>query len=197
MTMERWTRSVLRRRRLVLALWLVVLAVSALASSRLGDLLTNRFTLPGTDTQRAEQILEDHFDQKSTGSFSLVVESPGRASALVPQVRLAAERASGELPTSRVVAVAPVSPDVVLAQLVSELAPADAKGHTDEMREAAGAIPGATLYLTGQAAIEHDLDPVFAEDLQKGELIAVPIALLILVFTFGTRRACSRSRSRW
>jgi RND superfamily putative drug exporter len=42
------------------------------------------------------------------------------------------------------------------------------------------------VYVTGQAAIEHDLDPVFADDLTRGELIAVPIALLILVFTFGT-----------
>ena len=45
----------------------------------------------------------------------------------------------------------------------------------------------ATLYLTGQAATEHDLDPVFDEDLKKGELyIAIPIALVILIFTFGT-----------
>jgi len=48
-----------------------------------------------------------------------------------------------------------------------------------DMREAIGSIPGATVYLTGQAAIEHDLDPVFAEDLAKGELIAVPIAVAI------------------
>jgi RND superfamily putative drug exporter len=54
------------------------------------------------------------------------------------------------------------------------------------MRRAIGPIAGATVYVTGQAAIEHDLDPVFAEDLLRGELIAVPIALLILVFTFGT-----------
>jgi RND superfamily putative drug exporter len=163
-----------------------VLAVSAAASSGLGDLLTNRFTLPGTDTQRAETILEDHFGQKSTGSFSVVVASDGRARRLIPEARQAARRASEELPTSHVVSVAPVSDDVVLAQLVSELDPADAKGHTDAMREAAGSIPGAEIFVTGQAAIEHDLDPVFTEDLQKGELIAVPIALLILVFTFGT-----------
>ena len=55
------------------------------------------------------------------------------------------------------------------------------------MRAAIGTIPGAQDWLTGQAATEHDLDPVFAEDLQKGELyIAVPIALLLLIFTFGT-----------
>ncbi|MBA2537012.1 MAG: MMPL family transporter, partial [Actinobacteria bacterium] len=42
-------------------------------------------------------------------------------------------------------------------------------------------------YLSGQAAIEHDLDPVFAHDLKIGELyIAIPIAFLILVFVFGT-----------
>src|SRR5207244_11087984 len=47
--------------------------------------------------------------------------------------------------------------------------------------------PGARTYVSGQAAIEHDLDPVFSHDLQVGELeIAIPIALLILVFVFGT-----------
>ena len=64
----------------------------------------------------------------------------------------------------------PLTDSVIAAQIVSELEPADAKGHTEAMREAAGSIPGATLYLTGQAATEHDLDPVFAEDLKKGEL---------------------------
>ena len=69
---------------------------------------------------------------------------------------------------------------------MSRLEPVDSKGYTDDMRRAIGAVPGARTYVTGQAAIEHDLDPVFARDLLKGELIAVPIALLILVFTFGT-----------
>ena len=55
------------------------------------------------------------------------------------------------------------------------------------MRAAIGSIPGAQDWLAGQAATEHDLDPVFAEDLRKGELyIAVPIALALLIFTFGT-----------
>ena len=76
---------------------------------------------------------------------------------------------------------------MIAAQIVSELDPADAKGSTDAMRDAAGSIAGAHLYITGQAATEHDLDPVFAQDLKKGELyLAIPIALVILIFTFGT-----------
>ncbi len=185
--MERWTRFVLRHRWLVLAGSLLVFVVAGWASSQLGDLLTNRFTLPGTDTERAETILEDHFGQRTSGSFTLVVQTDGDTASLVPEVRSAAARAAAELPTSRVVGVQPVADGVLTAQIVSDLEPADAKGHTEDMRAAIGEIAGASAYLTGQAATEHDLDPVFQEDLQKGELmIAVPIALILLIWTFGT-----------
>jgi RND superfamily putative drug exporter len=186
--MERWTRFVLRHRIFVLLAWIATLVVAGVASSQLSDLLTNRFTLPGTDSQRAERILQEHFGQRSTGSFTLVVESHGDdVAALLPRARTAAARAAAELPTGTLVSVLPLGDSTIAAQIVSKLDPADAKGSTEAMRRAAGTIAGASLYLTGQAATEHDLDPVFAEDLKRGELyLAIPIALVILVFTFGT-----------
>ena len=184
--MERLTRLVLRHRVAVLGAWFVVFGVCGLASTQLSELLTNRFTLPGTDTRRAEEILEERFGQRSTGSFTVIALGDGNARALVPEVRAAAERAAAELPTGRVVSVVPLTEDVVAAQIFSNLEPADSKGRTDDMRGAAGMIAGAEVFVTGQAAIERDLDPVFAEDLLRGEVIAIPIALLILVVTFGT-----------
>jgi putative drug exporter of the RND superfamily len=184
--MERWTRLVLRHRWLVLAASLAVFVVAGWASSQLGDLLTNRFTLPGTDTQRAETILEDHFGQRTTGAFTLVVKTDGSPATLAPAVEAAARRAAAQLPTSRVVGVQRVSDHVLTAQIVSDLEPADAKTHTAAMRKAIGELDGAQTYLTGQAATEHDLDPVFAEDLKKGEGIAALIALVLLAWTFGT-----------
>ena len=178
----------IRYRWAVVAAWSLIFLASLVAMAGLADLLTNRFTLPGTDTHRAERILEDEFGQKTTGSFTIVARGePGAAPGLVRPVRQAAERASDELPTSQVAGVQPISDSVVTALIVSNLEPADAKGHTDDMRTAVGEIPGAEVFVSGQAAIEHDLDPVFAEDLLVGEvLIAIPIALLILVFVFGT-----------
>jgi uncharacterized membrane protein YdfJ with MMPL/SSD domain len=186
--MEGWTRAVIRYRWAVAGAWAAIFLVSLVAMSGLSGLLTNRFTLPGTDTAKAEGILEEQFGQKTTGSFSVVVQGePGAAEELVPQVRESAARAAQELPTGQLAGVQPVSDSVVSALIVSNLEPADAKGHTDDMRAAAGDIPGAELYVSGQAAIENDLDPVFANDLKVGELfIAIPIALLILVFVFGT-----------
>ena len=98
----------LRHRRVVLLVWAVVFVASGIASSGLAGLLTNRFTLPGTDTHTAELILEDHFGQRSTGSFTIVAQGTGNANAstLVPRVRAAARRAVGELPTGRLVATA-------------------------------------------------------------------------------------------
>src|SRR4029078_224674 len=185
---ERWTRAMIRYRWWVAGIWAVLFLLGGYATSGLSALLTNRFTLPGTDTARADSILEDHFGQKTVGSFSVVVKgAPGSAEQLLPIVRERAAAAAKELPTGQLAGVQAVSDSVVSATIVSNLEPADAKGHTDDMRAAAGEIPGATVYVSGQAAIEHDLDPVFAHDLQVGELfIAIPIAALILAFVFGT-----------
>jgi uncharacterized membrane protein YdfJ with MMPL/SSD domain len=186
--MERLTRAAIRYRWAVLGTWAVILVASFMAMSGLADLLTNRFSLPGTDTARAEKILEENFGQKTVGSFWIVVKGePGSADQLVPEAIDSARRAADVLPTGQLVNAEPVSDSVVSALITSNLEPADAKGYTDDMRAAAGEIPGAELYVSGQAAIEHDLDPVFAHDLKVGELyIAIPIAFLILVFVFGT-----------
>ena len=100
---ERWTRWVLHHRKSILAVWIALFLVGGWAASGLSDLLTNRFTLPGTDAGRAENILHDHFGQKSTGSFNLVARTDGSAAAIVPELRVAAMRAAKRLPTGRFV----------------------------------------------------------------------------------------------
>src|ERR687898_78091 len=186
--MEQLARTMIRFRWFVLATWLVVVVVSGMASAGLNDLLTNRFVLPGSDSEKAGDILKDSFGQQPEGSFSVVVKGkPGSASSLVEPTRVAATKAAAALETGKLEEVRPVAADVVTARIVSQLQPADAKGYTGAMREAAGDIPGATLFVTGQSAIESDLEPVQNRDLFVGEvLIAIPIALVILVFVFGT-----------
>src|SRR5688500_6297847 len=154
--MESLTRRVLRLRRYVLAAWIALLAVSGVAAAGLPDLLTNRFVLPGTESEREGELLEAHFGRQPEGAFSLVARgAPGSAERLVAPLRRAAERAARELPTGRVAGVQAVSDRVATAAIVSSLQPADARGYTDDMREAAGTIPGAGLWVTGQSAIEH------------------------------------------
>ena len=51
---------------------------------------------------------------------------------------------------------------------------------------AIGHVPGVRTYLSGYPAINHDTQTIFNEDLARGESIAIPIALLVMVFMFGT-----------
>jgi putative drug exporter of the RND superfamily len=183
-----FARNMIRFRWAVLAVWLALFAAAGIAAMGLSDLLTNRFVLPGAESEKTGDVLEAHFGQKPEGAFTIVVQgAPGSAQKLVAATDAAARRAATALPTGKAVGAEPATDRVVTARIVSELQPADAKGHTAAIREAAGSIPGARLYVTGQSAIEHDLEPVQNHDLKVGELyIAIPIALVILVFVFGT-----------
>jgi uncharacterized membrane protein YdfJ with MMPL/SSD domain len=48
--MARWTRFVLRFRWPILGFWLVVLLAGGFATSKLTPLLSNPFTVPGTES---------------------------------------------------------------------------------------------------------------------------------------------------
>ena len=177
----------LRHRAAVLAAWTLALLFSVLASLRLPSLLTNHVTLPGTESQRAETLLETRFNQRTVGAFMLVVRTDKDADALLPEVEQAARRAVAQLPTGELAGTMVVGDQVVAARIVSRLESADAREHTAAMRAAIGPIAGAKTYLTGFAAAEHDIAPLLQADLSRGELfIALPIAVAMLVWTFGT-----------
>jgi len=177
----------LRNRWLVVAVWLVVLLAGGYSNSKLSALLSNTFTMPGTDSERARTILKNHYGDRSDGSFTVVFQVPSSADpSLRTRLQVALAHAAGQVPTGRPRPLATGGPHLLYGDIVSTLSIADAKGYTDDILRALPSGNGVTPYVTGQAAIQHDLDPIFNEDLKKGELfIAIPIALLILLVVFG------------
>src|ERR687888_2706995 len=185
--MERWTRSMLRNRWLIVAVLLVVLLAGGYANGKLSALLSNTFTMPGTDSERARTILKDHYGDRSDGSFTVVFQVPSSADPdLRARLQGAMARGAKAVPSGKPRPLVPGGPHLLYGDIVSTLSIADAKGYTDDILRALPHGNGVVPYVTGQAAIQHDLDPIFNEDLKKGELfIAVPIALLILLVVFG------------
>src|SRR5581483_6691078 len=56
---------------------------------------------------------------------------------------------------------------------------------TPRLRASLRAGGGVPAVVTGQPAIAHDLDPLLAADLRRGELVAGPVALVVLLTVFG------------
>jgi len=185
--MERWTRVVIRYRWVVVAAWLLVLLGGGFASTRLAALLSNTFTMPGTDSERARTILKEHYGDRSDGAFTVVFHVPDSRD---PKLRLRLQRqleqAARAVPSGHARPLVPGGDRILYGDIVSTLDLATAKGYTDDILQRLPHGGGVRSYVTGQAAIQHDLDPIFNEDLRKGEFaIAIPIALLVLLAVFG------------
>src|ERR671934_389920 len=191
--MERWTRLILRYRWPVLVVWVVVLLGGGYASGKLSALLSNTFTMPGTDSERARAILEQHYGDRSDGAFTVVYRVPSADDpALRVRLQQGLARAAKQVPSGHARPLVRGSDHVLYGDIVSTLNLADAKGYTDDILRALPHRNGIQSYVTGQAAIQHDLDPIFNEDLKKGELlIALPVAIAILLVVFGLSAAAT------
>ena len=172
----------------IVAVWVVVVALSAFASAGLNDLLSNRFDIPDTESTAVLNVLQKDFGQRGDSTFVLVVQTEdGKPAtpALVKETTAAAARAADALGDATV-GLVQTSDDLAYASIGTTLEPGKAQVRVSAMREAIGTVPGATTYLSGQTAINRDLQPIVNEDLIRGELIAIPIAIIVLLFIFGT-----------
>jgi uncharacterized membrane protein YdfJ with MMPL/SSD domain len=184
--MERWTQFVLRFRWPILAGWLAVLFVGGFAFLHLSPLLSNEFSVPGTDSERARTILERHFGDRSDGAFTVVFRlRDGVDRAAYVRLQGVLDHAARTVPDSTPRRLVPAGRHVLYGDVVSTLRLAKAKAYTDDLYRALPHGDGVQSYVTGQAAIQHDLDPIFSKDLRKGEMIALPIAVLVLLAVFG------------
>ncbi|MEU4471680.1 MMPL family transporter [Micromonospora sp. NPDC023888] len=78
-------RGALRRRRLVVALWLVVLVVAGLAAATLRGPTASNFTMPGTESQRALDLLAEQFPAASGATGTITLKAPADGQLATPQ----------------------------------------------------------------------------------------------------------------
>src|ERR671934_665286 len=189
--MERWTRAVLRFRWLVVVCLAVAIAAGVIANSRLSDLLSNTFTVPGTDSERARTILQDHFGDRSDGEFLIIYKVRNGTAGVRLKLERSIRAAATAVPTGQATALRDARGGVLYGSILTTLNLAKAKGYTDDIRRKLTAPPGVAAYVSGQPAIEGDLDPIFSHDLARGESIALPIALAVLLAVFGLSLAAT------
>jgi RND superfamily putative drug exporter len=188
---ERLARASTRRKWLVISGWmLAVLASAAAIAGLLGTALTTDDDFTGRpEAQRAEQVLKRAFppvrgDRGFRVDEAVIVSSP-RTTAEDPRFdrrmsSLAAElRAAG----AAEVRAGPVSHDRHNALLLVELG-----GDVEPVVErvvAANRQDGFRALIVGEDSIDEDFSRAADEDLARGELFGLALALIVLVAVFG------------
>ncbi|AGL18834.1 MMPL family transporter [Actinoplanes sp. N902-109] len=189
--LHRLGRASFRHRRLVVVLWLVLLAALGGAALAFKGTSSSDFTMPGTESQRAIDALAHEFPEASGATGTIVVRAPQGAKLTDPQLTAAVQglvKEAGALP-GVVGAVDPfaakaLSPDIRYAlvqvqfqQPADEITPTqrDAYEHSGAAAERAG------------LTVEHGGEVLNAPPEVGGtESIGVIIALVVLVITFGS-----------
>jgi RND superfamily putative drug exporter len=183
--MNRWVDTVIAHRKRILAAWVVLFLLGGAAAANLGGLLSNRFSVPGAESERGLQLIQKHMGDRSDGSFTLVATGVG-SPAERAEVQSVAQKAAAAVPHAKAGPILVAGKDVVYVQISTPLENADASKVTPDLRNAIGHPAGIQTYVSGYPAINHDTQKIFNKDLGRGESLAIPIALLVMAFMFGT-----------
>ncbi|MDH6135754.1 RND superfamily putative drug exporter [Kitasatospora sp. MAA4] len=181
-----------RRRKLVLALWLAVLAALIACTAVFGGKLDDRFTVPGAESQTALDTLARTFPPAAGSSAQLVFSAPagqdvtaGPYAAAIARSLAAAEHApqvaavitpqqAGTVSADRSTAVAQVQYPVQRSQVQpASLTAVEAAAHTADSSGLKVSVGGSAYGSRGVAV-------------GATEVIGVVVALLVLVVTFGS-----------
>src|SRR6266508_1042043 len=165
--MARWTRFVLGFRWPILGFWLVVLLVGGFATSKLTPLLSNTFTVPGTDSERARTILQKHFGDRSDGEFLVIYEIRNGTAGVRLKLERSIREAATAVPGGKATALRDAPGGVVYGSILTTLNLAEAKGYTDDIRDRLHTPQAVAGYVSGQPAIEGDLDPDCADGVAR------------------------------
>ena len=198
-TPVRWATASAAHPRRVVAVWALLLVVSAgIAGTLLKSATTTQVSFVNTpESKRADRLISGVIGVHSQDTETVVIRS---ATGGEPP-RAAVERLAGRIDAlGGGVVSAVVTPwngggpgmisrdrSVVLLGVVmagSETQATDSIGKVVALAESAGG--GLSAQVTGQAAIARDTNTVAGSDLSTGESIGIPVALLVLLLVFGT-----------
>ncbi|HEY4633113.1 MAG TPA: MMPL family transporter, partial [Candidatus Limnocylindrales bacterium] len=192
---DRLGRFVVRRARWVIGVWaLLILAALPLAPQTPGALSAGGFILDDLESARAKATLERELG--APPSALVIVFSSDTLEAGTPEFELAAAAAMRDIPgaphvadvVSHLARPTQISGDGHTAYdiVFLDLPPDDSPDALPILRERLRDAPGLDVELAGGPAFYGDVQTVSERDLQRSELISLPLAALALLLVFGS-----------
>jgi uncharacterized membrane protein YdfJ with MMPL/SSD domain len=161
-----------------------------------GRLIQGGWVIEGSEEQQAAALLADRFGQQASTIIFVFTDPDGDAAAPGFQARIA--EAVEPITDDPLVAGVTTYADSPVDELLSEdgtktlmivTLTEDEEGAVEEASELAAEVEppdGVEMLVTGIPQLYHEFNEQIERDLIRGELISLPIALLILLAVFGT-----------
>jgi len=200
--MNRLAQFLGRRRRWVVAAWvLIVLAALPFAAKQTEHLTGGGFDVPGSQSMKVSEAVQEDFGSQADGIGVVLKAAPGATAA---ERDAALTRVRKEVATLDDVVLPPATAvqarrqlqeaDTVLVPLRSDLSSDELIDPAKTLREdlnPGDTSGGVTPYLVGQPTIWAGMQEISKEDLAKAESSGFPIVALILLVVFGSLAAAA------
>ncbi|GAA3588411.1 MMPL family transporter [Kribbella ginsengisoli] len=186
-------RFAFRRRRLVVFIWLGLLAAGITGAATLSGPTANGFSIPGTESQRAIDLLDERFPQAGAdgGTARIVFQAPPGGKLADPANAALVKETLAEIGTGSQVAgvVDPfaakaISPDGRIGY-ASVAYKVPSQEVTPEAQEAVADAVGPAR--AGGLTVEYGGDAMQVQQAQSAtEVIGIGVAAVVLLITFGS-----------
>lgn len=172
------------RRYLALTPWIVVSIVGIFLAGPLNNRLTTSLAIPNSESAKAQQLLTEKFGDNPEGTFTVFYRfrnaTPDELAHLKNKIALAVST----IPTAKV-----IDSRALGGYLYTSVATtgdlAQASRSTDTLRKALKTAGLTGVLVTGPPAIKSDVTPVMDQDLRRGQVVALAIALILLILILG------------
>jgi RND superfamily putative drug exporter len=187
-------RVCVRRRLIVLVVWLVAFAALALWARALGPDVNDNLTLPGSDSQAATDLLSDRFPSQANGTNPVVLQAPDGKSitaykqpvdATVKALRADPDVRSATSPLSDAGASL-LAKDKRVGYIALNLEPSPTELSTDDAERIVGLADPARDAGLDVAFGGYVGQKVSKPDTHISEVIGLSMAVIVLLVTFGT-----------
>jgi len=182
--MANWTKAIIKHRFSVVTTWLLLIIIGAFAATNLNQHLTTSLTVPNSDSAKAQSILLINFHENLEGSFTIFYKFKQASGTEINGYKERINEAVAEIPSARVTQLRAIS-GVLFASVTTNYSLIEAAHYTATLRESLRTHGLPEAMVTGPPAINSDVSPVLAQDLQRGQLIAIVMALLLLLLILG------------
>ncbi len=184
----RLAAGAVEKRKMVLGLWLVVLAIVGVLGTSFAGTTSTTFTIPGIESQTANDLLAEEFPAANGGTIRVVFAAPEGSTLDDPDYQAAIAAGLETAATAEgAIAVTPLTTSqdqrIAFADVVFL---AEATEVTEGAREA--------VFAAGDTAREAGLQVEFAGSAAEGEphlgglgeVLGVAVAFIVLMVTFGS-----------
>jgi RND superfamily putative drug exporter len=189
-TLQRLGRASYRHRRRALGIWLAILVILGIASGLLSKPFSEEFTIPGTGSQRAIDLLKEKLPAASGAAGQVVFAAPAGGkvkedAAAIERSVVVARKTPGVVAVTNPIGSGAISPDgrFALAQVqFAEEKDQIESSQRESLQSSFGPAREAGLDVQfGGAAGEEKESPG-----GTAELIGIVVALIVLTITFGS-----------